>query len=145
LKKKNISNIESLDMDDYEDDGFIEGDVAIGKSIASFNFNKSAALTENELSLEQKSPVSKSNDFLTFNDNISSSTPRGLTPPIDGEFFTIKRTYQLRPSTVRKLNELKAKHQDVNVYLNTIIDAAILHYHNYIINEEGSFNRNITI
>jgi len=66
LKKKNITNIETLDMDEYEDDGFIEGDVAVGKSIASFNFNMNSALTENEIFLDQKPPVPNSNNCLTL-------------------------------------------------------------------------------
>jgi hypothetical protein len=57
---------------------------------------------------------------------------RGSTPPVDGEAFTLKRCYQFRPSTLRKLNELKAQHSEVNVYLNTIIDDAITHYHEHI-------------
>lgn len=59
-------------------------------------------------------------------------TPKGITPPIAGEVFDIKRGYTFRKSTVRKLNELKAAHPDVNVYLSTIIDDAINHYYNYV-------------
>lgn len=53
----------------------------------------------------------------------------GITPPIDGEYFTINRGYKLRPSTVRKLNEIKAGHRDINIYMNTIVDEAINHYY----------------
>jgi hypothetical protein len=45
--------------------------------------------------------------------------------------FRYKRCYQFRESTVRMLNELKAAHPDVNVYLNTILDEAIRHYYKY--------------
>jgi hypothetical protein len=45
----------------------------------------------------------------------------------------------MRPSTVRKLNALKAEHPDVNVLLNTIVDMAVSHYNNYIFCEKGSF------
>ena len=54
---------------------------------------------------------------------------KGTTPPIDGEYFTIKRGYKLRPSTVRRLHEIKAGHSDINIYMNTIIDKAINHYY----------------
>lgn len=53
----------------------------------------------------------------------------GKTPPINGEHFTISRGYKLRPSTLRKLLEIRSKHPDVNIYLNTILDNAIVHYY----------------
>ncbi|MGL5381168.1 hypothetical protein [Clostridium sp.] len=53
----------------------------------------------------------------------------GITPPINGEEFTIVRGYKLRPSTLRKLLEIKAKHTDVNIYLNTILDEIINYYY----------------
>lgn len=41
----------------------------------------------------------------------------------------------MRPSTVRKLNAVKAEHSKVNVLFNKIVDMAISHYYNYIFNE----------
>ena len=58
------------------------------------------------------------------------AAPNGITPPVNGEAFDIKRTYAFRKSTIRKLNELKAAHDDVNVYLSTILDEAITEYYN---------------
>ncbi|MCM0647669.1 hypothetical protein NBE98_04670 [Clostridium swellfunianum] len=60
------------------------------------------------------------------------------TPLIDGEGFDIKRTYKLRESTARMLNEIKAVHPDVNVYMNTIVDAAIRHYYEFIFSKQES-------
>jgi hypothetical protein len=54
-----------------------------------------------------------------------ASAPRGLAPPVNGEHFTIKGSYAMRPSTVRKLNALKAEHPDVNVLFNTMVDMAV--------------------
>lgn len=54
---------------------------------------------------------------------------RGLTPPIDGEPFDIKRGYQFRASTIKKLNQLKGSSDNINIYLNEIIDAAICYYY----------------
>ena len=53
----------------------------------------------------------------------------GMTTPIDGETFSIKRGYQFRPSTIKKLNELKANSDNINIYFNEIIDAAICYYY----------------
>ena len=54
---------------------------------------------------------------------------RGLTPSINGESFDIKRCYQFRASTLKKLNQLKGESDNINIYLNEIIDAAICFYH----------------
>lgn len=43
----------------------------------------------------------------------------------------------LRASTVRKINELKSIHPELNTYVSTIVDLAIAHYYNYIVNEGG--------
>ena len=57
---------------------------------------------------------------------------RGLTPKIDGEGFDIKRCYQFRSSTIKKLNQLKGESDNINIYLNEIIDAAICFYHDSV-------------
>ena len=41
MKKKGHDNVESLDINDLDDDGFIEGDFNGGKAIASFSFGAS--------------------------------------------------------------------------------------------------------
>lgn len=60
---------------------------------------------------------------------------RGLTPSINGEAFDIKRCYQFRASTLKKLNQLKGESDNINIYLNEIIDAAICFYHNAVFNK----------
>ncbi|WP_026889750.1 hypothetical protein [Clostridium beijerinckii] len=70
-------------------------------------------------------------------DNRRTPLPNGATPAIDGETPTIKRSYTLRSSTIRKINELKSIHPDINVCVSTIVDIAIEHYHNHIVNEGG--------
>ena len=140
-KKKSSRKVESLDSMDYEEEGFIEGDINIGTPIAAFNFG-------GEINTELvKEPVHNKiikKESVTKNSpgQIIKSSPRGITPPIEGEEFTIKRCYQYRPSTVRKLNELKAQHRDVNAYLNTIIDEAIVFYYNHIFYGDEKLNSN---
>ena len=58
------------------------------------------------------------------------------TPAVDGEEFEIKRTYMMRRTTVKMLNQLKGLSDDVDIHMNTIIDIAIRHYFNSVI-EEG--------
>jgi hypothetical protein len=142
-RKNSTSNVENLDMCAAEDEGFIEGDVSFGKSIASFSFgtvsNESVNNKQDAKASEQPHPMSNksaANEMTGM--QFYSTNPNGQTPPIDGESFTIKRGYQFRKSTLKKLNELKANHPDINVYLNTIIDEAISYYYDYIFNNKNS-------
>lgn len=139
-KKKIASNIEIIDDYEIEDEGFFEGDIPnLGTPIATFNFGINLSQVNKDLSTKQQTQAEKEVTLKTGSKNCSTAV-RGITPPIDGEQYTIKRCYQYRPSTVRKLNELKAKHPDVNAYLNTIIDEAIVHYYNHIFNDGSNFN-----
>ena len=120
-----FNDVECLDAKEVEADGFVEGDVSFGKTLATFNFDQ-------QTSPQSSQTVSVDSSNKTNQFQVRNTLLKGLTPPIDGEQFTVKRSYQLRPSTLRKLNEIKAHHSDVNVYLNTILDEAILHYYDQI-------------
>ena len=139
-RKKGFSEVESLDCDEIEDEGFIEGDVDFGTPIMAFSFGVN---TESKVNIEPvtTAPAVPPVEVTTKPaESFINTAPRGVTPPIDGEYFTVNRSYQMRPSTVRKLTELKAKHPDINVCLNSILDDAISHYYNYIANENGNFS-----
>ena len=51
------------------------------------------------------------------------------TPTIDGEEFDVKRTYMMRKSTVRMLNQLKGMSEDVDIHMSTILDIVIRDYY----------------
>ena len=85
-------------------------------------------------SIEIKNTLSPTKELF---DNRRTPLPNGATPAIDGETPNIKRSYTLRSSTIRKINELKSIHPDINVCVSTIVDIAIEHYHNHIVNEGG--------
>jgi hypothetical protein len=139
LKNQATRKIECLDGE-ADDEGFIEGNIDTGKVFSTFNFGMSAASNANK-ALVSKPPVqNKTYEMLDRKNQTYASAPRGLTPPVNGEHFTIKRSYTMRPSTVRKLNALKAEHPDVNVLFNTIVDIAVSHYYNYIFSENGTFS-----
>ena len=70
----------------------------------------------------------------TNNDNKMKSR----VPILEDEEFLIRKTFSVRESTAQMLNELKFLHPNVNIRLNVIIDSAIRHYHEYII-EQGGF------
>jgi hypothetical protein len=137
--RKNSSKINFLDACEDEDDGFIEGGVTNEKVLSTFSFGTNTTLDKNKSSALQAPSQQAIKENLNPQNQPYSSAPRGLTPPISGEHFTIKRSYAMRPSTVRKLNALKAEHPDVNVLFNTIVDMAVSHYYNYIFNEKGTF------
>ena len=71
-------------------------------------------------------------------DNRTISIPNGASPPINGETPTIRRSYIFRASTIRKLNELKSIHPDINACVSTIVDVALEHYYAYITKQGGS-------
>lgn len=132
MKKKNTDPVENLDTYNFEDDGFNEGGIIEGKVISTFNFISEDAKEVKSEVLESQLTSAKPVAFSSASSLNFLNSQRGLTPAVDGEFYTIKRCYQFRKSTVRKLNEIRAKHPDVNVYLNTIIDEAILYYYDHL-------------
>lgn len=124
-RNKSTCDIECLDEYDIEEDGFIEGDIATGKVLSTFSFGMSAA-TADDSGTSIENPIQLNTDEkLAAQPQTYTAAPRGLTPPVNGEHYTVKRSYAMRPSTVRKLNELKARHPDVNVLFNTIVDIGL--------------------
>ena len=117
--------------------------------IFSFNNNEdNSNSTDNTLISHNNSQItneiSGTNDSSNIKNSTSAdqvSTPnstkvRGLTPAVDGENFSVKRCYQFRPSTLKKLNQLKGESDNYNIYLNEIIDQAICYYHDYVFNKK---------
>ncbi|MBN1051313.1 hypothetical protein DV092_04490 [Clostridium botulinum] len=98
--------------------------------------NKKAESNSNDSDNKTNNNNFKNNNTLLF-DNRNTPIANGSTPPIDGETANIKRSYTLRKSTVRKINELKSIHPDINVCVSTIVDMAIEYYHEHIINNNS--------
>ena len=104
-------------------------------AIASFCFTDEAkeenAVFDKEK--EEAQPVTKINFTpLSIKDNRHKAQPNGITPPIDGEFFEVRRSYSFRKSTLIKLNQIKGTSLDYNIYMNTIIDSAICFYYDHV-------------
>lgn len=125
--------------------GFTSVPIMGGHCISSFSFDDDMSAedititnTNDYSSLESNNTATNisSNDKI-LTDNRKASVANGMAPPINGEFLDTKRTYMLRASTVRKINELKSIHPDLNTYVSTIVDLAIAHYYNHIVNEGG--------
>lgn len=134
--------IESLDDDDLAEECMIDGELdekVFGKAVSSFSFCEGAKPSNEPIFIAKEPAKMTFNDTHPLLDNrVGKPCANGITPPVDGEIFDVNRTYKLRRSTAKMLNELKASHPNVNVYMNTIIDAAIRHYYNYIFTEGGS-------
>ena len=103
----------------------------------TMNFNIRST-DEQIISSNHSNNKSTSNENNLLNDNRKASIVNGMAPPINGEYLDVKRTYMLRSSTVRKINELKSIHPELNTYVSTIVDLAIAHYYEYIANEGGT-------
>ncbi|MGJ0909502.1 hypothetical protein [Clostridium botulinum] len=121
-------------LDGHEDEPYdcfeenIQGKLLKGFSFLN-NFDKNIhGRNISNVNTKSKDPI--------IDNRKNTGVVNGITPPVDGEAFTIKRTYLFRKSTIRKLNQLKANSEDINIYLNTIVDAAINHYFECVINNE---------
>ncbi|NFT91069.1 hypothetical protein FDF86_01380 [Clostridium botulinum] len=95
--------------------------------------NKKIESSSNDSDNKNNNNNFKNNNTLLF-DNRNTPIANGSTPSINGEAANIKRSYTLRKSTVRKINEIKSIHPDINVCVSTIVDMAIDYYHEHIIN-----------
>jgi hypothetical protein len=137
----NLSGLEAVDIyysDSTDEAGISEGEPDFKNSVATFSFFGNEPSINKEKSevpiVEEKKPEATAAPI----DNIPKAVQKGSTPPIDGEHFTLKRCYQFRPSTIRKLNEIKSKHADVNVYLNTVLDEAIQYYYGFLFKKKDT-------
>ncbi|MBN1075026.1 hypothetical protein DVV91_11810 [Clostridium botulinum] len=118
-ESKSINNNSNLILETTEE---------VNKKIESSSNNSDNKTNNNTL----KNNNLKSNALLF--DNRKTPIANGAAPSIDGEAANIKRSYTLRKSTVRKINELKSIHPNINVCVSTIVDIAIAYYHEHIIN-----------
>lgn len=104
---------------------------SLGECVSVFSFDNNDSTSEN----------STTDVILDTPKSITSRIKplsNGATPILDDEMPTIKRSYTLRASTIRKLNELKSFHPVLNVCVSTIVDSALDHYYNYITKEGGT-------
>ncbi|KFX53999.1 hypothetical protein FDB15_05770 [Clostridium botulinum] len=115
-----------------------------GPKNKNINDNNSILKAAEEVNTKMEQKTISINNNLKNNNNISSNpllfdnrnTPiaNGAAPSIDGEAANIKRSYTLRKSTVRKINELKSIHPDIGICVSTIVDIAIDYYYTHIVN-----------
>ena len=104
----------------------------IEKALPTFQNNTTSSNGETVTNISSNN---KSKDLF---DNRTIPIANGATPILDGETPDVKRTYTLRASTVRKVNELKSIHPDINACVSTIVDKALEHYYKYITEEGGT-------
>jgi len=62
----------------------------------------------------------------------------GIYKLIESNEEKVRKTYIIKASTVKMLNELKVNHPNVNVRISKLVDEAIRHYYEYI-KEKGGF------
>ncbi|CAI3238680.1 conserved hypothetical protein [Clostridium neonatale] len=134
-----------------------DSEADLGECVASFSFgantyddSNASSINIAEEAISTKSNVAKITNiektinpsYLNTNedlfDNRTIPIANGATPILDGETPDVKRTYTLRASTVRKVNELKGIHPDINACVSTIVDKALEYYYKYIIEEGGT-------
>ena len=143
-KKSTTDSSFVISCNDEEDiDCFSFGDSSnVEQCVSSFSFTtpeitSAEKNTENSNSQKPFKLTSNTKENELY-DNRKTPGANGACPAIDKEQPSIRRTYVLRESTIRKLNELKSCHPDINTFVSTIVDVAIDHYYNHIINENGT-------
>ena len=83
-------------------------------------------------SSEEKSPASSTeNKNDAANNKVNKTRTSEVASPEDDDSFSIKRGYLFRPSTLKKIFELKAN-ADIGTYLHEIIDTAICYYYDSV-------------
>ena len=113
---------------------------SFASSIENNNQNTDITLDSSHSNISQDNNSLITNKIDSIEPKNLSTSPvqkiRGLTPKINGEAFDVKRCYQFRASTIKKLNQLKGESDNINIYLNEIIDAAICFYHDSVFNKK---------
>ncbi|MGL4107023.1 hypothetical protein [Clostridium sp. LP20] len=143
MSKSDLAYEEELD-----EAAFIDYVPPTGESIATFSFTDESTIPIKETYNGRSTPPppkysdtvgsTLAHDIDIF-DNRTTPIANGAAPSINGEIPNLKRTYLLRPTTIKKLNQLKAIHSDPTTCVSTIVDVAIEHYYNCI--KEREFNR----
>lgn len=143
MKEYNRSkkSVEEFNIEDNSEEFNGICDDISGTPISSFTFDNEISAKET-LTEEKAAEVALTNSAFSNKDDTKAndkkkSTLFKPTPPVDGEALNVQRSYKIRRSTARMLNEIKAIHPDVNVYMNIIVDEAIRNYHDYIFNKGG--------
>lgn len=124
--KKAIPNDFEVEENEYICN-FDVDESSLGECVSVFSFDNNDSPSKNSTA-----------DIIFDTSKISSRIKplsNGATPILNDEIPTIKRSYTLRASTIRKLNELKSLHPVLNICVSTIVDSALDHYYTYITKE----------
>ena len=127
--KKAIPNDFEVEENEYICN-FDVDESSLGDCVSVFSFDNNDSPSKNSTA-----------DIIFDTSKISSRIKplsNGATPILNDEIPTIKRSYTLRASTIRKLNELKSLHPVLNICVSTIVDSALDHYYTYITKEGGT-------
>lgn len=129
---KNVKNDFEVKDDQYVC-SFDADETSLGECISVFSFDK-------DKYFDSKSSSSTILlDACENTDAINNASENFTIYNLENEVSTIKRSYNLRTSTIRKLNELKSIHPNLTVSVSTIVDAALDHYYTYIKKEGETF------
>jgi len=125
VKKENLSEKEIVDITKEQEeetteyigikeDEEIDGEVV--RVLISSSYENKVSNTIDDKNLINKLEEKK---------DLMKRKGKRKTPEVDGEGYDVRRTYQLRKSTVRMLNKLIGMNQNIDIHMNTIVDSAI--------------------
>jgi len=107
------NNVNSLNEDNIDETAFEDNPRIKGKAVAKFSFG------------EDKAPEQKENK--NAEDKIINNIRTNET---------FKRSYMLTQDCIRKIETLKAIHPSLTTYLSDIVELAVDHYYEYMINKK---------
>lgn len=96
----------------------------------SDNENDTDTSAASEISVQNEN--STSDTHINLLANLLTKSTFGSIPAIDGEPADLRRSYNLRRSTIKKIDEIKNAHPEACVCVSTVVDIAIAHYYDCI-------------
>jgi hypothetical protein len=125
VKKEKLSENEIVDITKEEEqetteyigvkeDEEIDGEVV--KVLISSSYENKVSNNIDDKNLINKSEEKK---------DLIKRKGKRKTPAVNGEEYDVRRSYQLRKSTVGMLNKLIGMNKNIDIHMNTIVDNAI--------------------
>lgn len=125
---KNSRGVNSLNEDDVDEVGFVDNPKIKGEKVSHFSFG------EEKADEKEKAPEQEENKRAAAEKISKDKEDKVINNIRNNETF--KRSYMLTQDCIRKIETLKAIHPSLTTYLSDIVELAVDHYYEYMINKK---------
>ena len=125
---KNSRGVNSLNEDDVDEVGFVDNPKIKGEKVSHFSFG------EEKADEKEKAPEQEENKRAAAEKISKDKEDKVINNIRNNETF--KRSYMLTQDCIRKIETLKAIHPSLTTYLSDIVEFAVDHYYEYMINKK---------